>query len=504
VKCDETKPACTRCTSTGRNCEGYPVSTRSPPKSGSPPAQNPNLTSDALCCLSLYRVSSSIPGNYDERRSFYYLRERTIYDISGYFESEFWDRLVLQISHTEPAVRHALLALSSLCETYESQDLVDDHNEFRMQFASQQYNKAVRLLVEYLSASHSQLDVILSSCVVFVWFEFMRNDFDAGLGHLRGGLKILHDFRQTNKSPASKSRHINASLVYLFSRLQIQVLVYGIQIAESISQDHEETRSVVPTSFSSIEQARNSLHTLLDTFFRFLSQLANRDLIDSTMKSHLWPDSSSFEAARRSLLDQFRDWQETIEKSPAAIFESLNLHQTAAICLLQIYHKTVTIILETLVAQSQMIYDQHDSAFTQVLILAKRLINHSQHMGPIIFFDMGVMAPLYYVILKCRNLALRRKALSLLKRAPCREGMWYRQDVIEYAEWKIGIEERGRGQLWETEALPEEARVWNEYMKAVIITGRLRTVVCFQWQGKDCIEYGEDITNLNTRMGRMM
>jgi hypothetical protein len=145
-------------------------------------------------------LSSETPGDEAERRSFYYLRERTIYDISGYFESEFWDRLVLQISHTEPTVRHALLALSSLCETYESeninQDPTNNQDKFRIQFALQQYNKAVRLLADYLPTSQARLEVILTSCLVFILLEFMRNDFDAGLKHLKGGLKILDDVRQ--------------------------------------------------------------------------------------------------------------------------------------------------------------------------------------------------------------------------------------------------------------------------------------------------------------------
>jgi hypothetical protein len=82
--------------------------------------------------------------------------------------------------------------------------------------------------------------------------------------------------------------------------------------------------------------------------------------------------------------------------------------------------------------------------------------------------------------------------------------MWYRQDAVEYAERKICIEERGRGQLSETEALPEKARVWNEHMNKVVMTGGLRTVVSFQWRGANGIEYGEDITDLSTRMGRLI
>jgi hypothetical protein len=152
-----------------------------------------------------------------------------------------------------------------------------------------------------------------------------------------------------------------------------------------------------------------------------------------------------------------------------------------------------------------MVYDGYDGCFEQILTLAEQLIRNSQHMQRIIFFDMGVMAPLFYVVLKCRNLALRRKALALLALAPCREGMWYRQDVIEYANWKIGIEERGRAGLRETEPLPEEARVWNERMREVVIDGQQKTAISFQWRGPDgIVKHGEEITDLSSRMGQLI
>jgi hypothetical protein len=187
----------------------------------------------------------------------------------------------------------------------------------------------------------------------------------------------------------------------------------------------------------------------------------------------------SLQAICQSHLNQLRKWQGAIKNSPASIFGSLHPRQTVSMSLLHLYHKIVSILLETLFTDPQMIYDQYDASFEQVLTLAENLIHNSQNMRLTIFFDMGVMAPLFYLILKCRNLALRRKALLLLKLSPYREGMWHRPDVIQYAEWKIGIEERGRGQLSETGALPKGARIWDEGMKDVVIDGRPRAVVGF-------------------------
>ncbi|KAH8588198.1 hypothetical protein B0O99DRAFT_555468 [Bisporella sp. PMI_857] len=507
IKCDETKPACTRCTSTGRKCEGYPADLTPHPRDSRspPPTQSPNLADATLPSLSVYRLSAEFAGDDIERRSFHYLRECAAYDISGYFETEFWGRLVLQIGHTEPSVRHALLALGSLCQAHESQDLIDDHYQFHLQFSLQHSNKAIRLAVDYLSTLQPQLDVILTCCLVFAWLEIMRNDFDAGLCHLKSGLKILDDFRQPNKSPALRSQHVDVSLIYLFSRLKTQATVYRKHISEFVPKGHKEIRKPIPASFSSIVQARDSLHTLLDTVFQFVRQLGDPNILESTTSSHPSLDLISLKATCRSCLDKFQDWETSIKNSPASIFQSHNAQQTAAMCLLHMYHTTLTIFLETLFTRSQTIYDQYDSSFSRVISLAQQLINNnSQNMSLTILFDMGVMLPLFYVVMKCRNLALRQKALSLLKLAPCREGMWYRQDVIEYAEWKISTEERGRGQLSEDEALPEEARIWNEHMREVVIDGRPRAVVSFQRRSKDCIKYSEDITDLNIRMAQLI
>lgn len=48
--------------------------------------------------------------------------------MSRYSASDFWDCLVLQISHDQPTVRHALIALGALYEEYE----VDTHFKKRL------------------------------------------------------------------------------------------------------------------------------------------------------------------------------------------------------------------------------------------------------------------------------------------------------------------------------------------------------------------------------------
>lgn len=106
MKCDEKKPSCHRCVSTGRKCDGYPDLELKKPPTGSP-----YLTSHGL---TRYRPIVSIPGDAQERDFFYIYQSQTAYDLSGFYESDFWTCRVLQTAHSEPALRHAVIALSAL------------------------------------------------------------------------------------------------------------------------------------------------------------------------------------------------------------------------------------------------------------------------------------------------------------------------------------------------------------------------------------------------------
>jgi hypothetical protein len=78
--------------------------------------------------------------------------------------------------------------------------------------------------------------VILTSCLVFIGLEFMRNDFDAGLKNLKSGLKILDHFRLPATQEALQSQHIDVSIIHLFGCLKIQATVHGSPASDFISR----------------------------------------------------------------------------------------------------------------------------------------------------------------------------------------------------------------------------------------------------------------------------
>jgi len=113
-------------------------------------------------------------GSEEECRSFEYFRSRTAHQLSGFFDSSFWDRLLLQATHCEPALRHAVLALSSLHERFELRDETIQHPLWKGSeggFALQHYNDAIGALIKPSHESQQAVDVCLMSCMLFACFE---------------------------------------------------------------------------------------------------------------------------------------------------------------------------------------------------------------------------------------------------------------------------------------------------------------------------------------------
>lgn len=95
--------------------------------------------------------------------------------MSGYFPSDFWDRLVPLASFQEPALKHAVIALASLHERFEEGDesiLKSNADIAEGGFALQQYTRAIRHLIRPCENNlKPNLDTSLVACVLFACFE---------------------------------------------------------------------------------------------------------------------------------------------------------------------------------------------------------------------------------------------------------------------------------------------------------------------------------------------
>lgn len=156
IKCDEEKPNCSRCTKSGRRCDGYVQS------------KIPTQNTTTLQVTFGKSPSANIIGTAKELHAYGFFRSQTVPQLCGLYGSTLWDRIILQSSHHEPAIRHAAIALGALHEQLISGD-VPEQSKFQGSFAIQQYLKSISYLIP--PNSTQSVDVALMTCAIFVCFD---------------------------------------------------------------------------------------------------------------------------------------------------------------------------------------------------------------------------------------------------------------------------------------------------------------------------------------------
>jgi hypothetical protein len=132
-------------------------------------------------------------------------------------------------------------------------------------------------------------------------------------------------------------------------------------------------------------------------------------------------------------------------------------------CLLM-YHDVLRIWLATCISAFQMAFDDHFAGFENILSHAETILNASPQDAehkPLFATDMGVVPPLFFVVIKCRHPLLRRRALALLESMPQLEGVYRILPTIDVLRKFIEVEEEGIGSTLSTKekqsALPKPA-----------------------------------------------
>ncbi|KAM0197235.1 hypothetical protein ACHAPI_005088 [Fusarium lateritium] len=174
VKCDEGKPSCHRCTSTGRKCDGYafiPVTRSVPPV--------PFLTG----------------GSDAESQAIYQFRTRIASLLASPFDIKFWTHDVVQNAESFIPVRHAVAGLAT---AYQKSILLDAHSPTCDRFIFGQYDKAITSLYKCFQdgkvLSASQRSAALVANFLFVFLCSLQGLRQEAIIHLRNGLALVQDW----------------------------------------------------------------------------------------------------------------------------------------------------------------------------------------------------------------------------------------------------------------------------------------------------------------------
>lgn len=110
VRCDEVRPACKQCVSTGRKCDSYATT---------PVLEPPKPQKAAIWAFPV--VANHIPSlpdkNSKELRSFHFFVDVTAPSLGAAFNSTFWKTEIPRACHLDDAIWHAIISLASAHES---------------------------------------------------------------------------------------------------------------------------------------------------------------------------------------------------------------------------------------------------------------------------------------------------------------------------------------------------------------------------------------------------
>lgn len=366
VKCDEGKPSCHRCVSTGRVCEGYGIW-----GGGNPPYHRSSNV--------LHRDPAPLGiVNARQQSCFEWFMLRTAPKLPSAFSSAFWSSLVFQATSSEPAALHAALALGSAHRQnihLEFQGPASRNSALQDEerFTLLHYGKAIRHLQRHFtSGTLASTRVTLITCLLFICMEILRGQYQSAIAQLHSGLKLLKESksRLAVENPASSIKDARDFDDYwiteTFCRLHVSSALFG-QIPSDL-YPADITTSNSPRLFSSVNQARHWLDRLLAGTIGLAEKARGLSFPEGLLIPSVLKD------AQEKLLLELSCWK-TVHTASNALLHCDSTEfslESFAYGLLEQYHSMAEIMTSTCLKPNNEI--QFDSYRTHFLNILERAI----------------------------------------------------------------------------------------------------------------------------------
>ncbi|KAJ5332711.1 transcriptional regulator family: Fungal Specific TF [Penicillium brevicompactum] len=428
IRCSEEKPYCSKCTSTGRQCA---YSASGPQRA----------------------LVSPIPqwhAGQRERRAFEFYFHRAGPALAGILDLTFWNGTVLQMCRLEPAVWDAVISLSTL---YQRPPINDEtpfsliHSPAAVRHAYHQealvwYSRSLAALQQRINQGVVDIAISTITCILFIAIELLQGHKTAAVALYNQGAQLLAS--GTPSAPSGSGfQSLMAITNPIFRRLGAQFLISTDgELCDSWAVDYTDTNKL----FTTINEARNALLGLVAEW-KILNKDIKRDL-GNLNQAHV-PNSSAFVIQQRQLQleARLRVWHTAFMSmmSPryTGIYPPAQCSDDST-CLLMMTYISILIETRTSLALNEMIYDEFEADFNQILQYAPSALDatrSSDGSQPDFMFEMGVFLPLFITALKCRHPQLRRRALSFLLDAPPVQGLCMCAPVVNVIATIILIEE---------------------------------------------------------------
>jgi hypothetical protein len=453
VKCGEEKPACTRCVSTGRKCDGYGASPLKPEVAMADTVAAKEMLEEACskdpALARLRPLIADINGSERERLYFHRFREAAEDGMCSHVfnTGSFWSKVIPSLSHRNEAVRHAVIALGAAYQMFQTSPPhtagtgdAAARSELEM-FTLRQYSKSMAKLhaPEKRYPITEKIGVTLFCCSAFVCIESLRYNYRPALTHLTNGLRIIESLPfqllQFLKDPKGMfvgpdNRGTCRDMDYvlrLFSTWELSGGLFAENFKPVISLKLYESHKLEEMALREFDNLRES-HIAVVQFCRDTFAFA-WETKDHRGDAEFWSQPvvrlQQGILQRRAvriagLLEKFS----AHPASPKSGREYYSMH------LDQVHFKSCSLICDSLshrkgdttrLAENNERFEDiiaHAAVFREGFDLGGDWRRHRFTL------DIGIVAPLYFVASNCRDPGIQTKAVKMMKDWRRRENLW--------------------------------------------------------------------------------
>jgi hypothetical protein len=415
---------------------------------------------DAVVKPRIRTPSPSIIRDEDESRHFDFFRSQTIRTSNSSLDHRVWGDLVMKLAHSEPAIKHCVIALSLLHQRCQQKDALRTEN---MQDILMQHQKALTNARVLLETGHeSDVSKVLLVCMLFVCYANHTGQYAVGQTHLSSGLKILHQYRQKSTPDltlmySTQNANVDA-LAEVFSRLDFQAMTFSDDRAPYQyssyplwSPDHMST-PIAFQDFCHLNDASISLMEIARNFMYFSDSLEKGET-----------PRTEFIRKQAQYSQMLVHWEDKFSALKCSYLDSQAQPQLS---LLVMYHLTLKVIAGCAHDGFESSWDIFVPSFATIIKNAYAFVQMddaliSKANDTVFSFNIGITIPLFITAIKCRDPGVRREAIRLLRHRRRLEGVWDSIGAAAVAEKVMLLEERTVVSVGIATDVPEEARIHN-------------------------------------------
>lgn len=312
-------------------------------------------------------------------------------------------------------IRHAMLALAAMQEYDETQGSSQTFGEKEREHAWEQYGAALKKLRSGMSSKSISDDAFLVCCLLLILCHLWDFDLLQCFRHVLAGLQICQHVKRVSSSkklPSSPTETYGGMLMPAFQHFADCGFVLMDDMDEAqftlVNGFVENVDIPMPTIFAQTDHASATMDTIIRRIAKVDTMTPTDQLTE--LSSHL--TSLRF----------------TLQQNLALAYTGTDLELIADLRMLLVHDRAASILLSGWAAGNEMVYDQHLIDFEFVLSEMEDLLQiHITAEGPSMCTRgvwMGILPPLFLTATKCRNYALRQRAINLMHVAPHEEYIW--------------------------------------------------------------------------------